>query len=107
MTKINRHNYPAIFTACVEILTDNGGLHRDSGIEDVAYAVFPLPVEPYEGLGHMEAALLEIAGSEDFQTFLIGEQTAGLAIAKRDPWLLKLHAVFDSWFESGMPVEVM
>lgn len=106
VTRVDRHNYPAIFTACLAILADNGVLHRESGYGDGAYLTMLLPAHPASGFGRMEAALLEISGTEEFDTFTTGEDSEATIIAVRDADLTRLHNILNRWFEDGMPVVV-
>lgn len=102
VTRIDRHNYPAIFLTCCTILQDNGGVNRNT--PDVAQLVFLLPAHPASGFGHMEAALLAIE-LEGMDTFACGEDSEAQAIADQDPDLQKLHGILNRWFEEGMPYE--
>lgn len=104
VTRVDRHNYPAIFLTCCTILQDNGGVNRDT--PDVALLKFLLPAHPASGFGHMEAALLAI-DLEDMNTFACGEDSEAQAIAATDPDLQKLHDILNEWFLAGMPYDTI
>jgi hypothetical protein len=106
VTRIDRHNYPAIFTLCAEILQDNGGSNRVDTPNGIANLKFLLPAHPASGFGHMEAAAYALtAEGDDFQQFATGEDTVVEKIAARDPHLQQLHGILNAWFDLGMPTE--
>lgn len=104
-TRIDRHNYPGIFTVCLAILGDSGAINRVDTPEGWASLIFLLPAHPADGFGRMEAAVCELAGTDDLNTLAIGEESEAQAVADRDPDLLKLHGILNRWFEQGMPYE--
>lgn len=103
VTRIDRHNYPAIFTACVYILRDSGGVNRLDTPDGAEHLVFLLPAHPASGFGRMEAALLGISSEAQFETFCYGEDSESAAIASTDPDLEQLHTLLNAWFDAGMP----
>lgn len=104
ITRVDRHHYPAIFTGCIVMLTDNGCLHREAKESDPTFIVALLPAHPASGFGRMEAA---VAGLDEkqFAAFFYGEDTEATAVALTDIDLANLNVILNQWFDMGMPIE--
>ena len=108
VTRIDRHNAPALHSGCIDMLCDNGALNRELDLT-AAMTVILLPVhEASFSLARTEQALsiLSVADNpEDWDTFFTGDETEALEIAARDAYLAHLHVILNLWFIIGMPVE--
>lgn len=105
VTRIDRHNYPAIHRGCIDILVDNGALNAVEQDLDAARTVILLPVHPASGFGLMEAAVFTLASGDTWDIFFFGETTDSLEIAASDADLAHLYVILNLWFEIGMPIE--
>lgn len=102
VTRIDRHNFPAIHQGCVDVLCDNGALKHGDGARLVAL----LPVHEASGFARMEMAVRELAGDDQkWETFFFGEDIEALEIAADSPYLSQLSVILNLWFLVGMPTE--
>jgi len=106
VTKIDRHNYPAIFTACLMVLQDNGAINRVEMPMGGAGITILLPIEDFiPSLAKIEAELRELSGDAEWEEFLIGEESEALRIAVRNPHLAHFWCILNVWFDDGMPIQ--